>query len=144
MLVDSGMDLAYHCPKFPATNKKVDQYSVKQVTLEFYLQDGRHHQTVVEEGLRASDLCNLLTLKFSLTRSFMWTILEQFSDLGIERSLEDHEEVFQMYTDDCNLCSYNRKFIMRQNCNKYQFLQNPEVLLLMLYVVKFNLKIMIG
>ncbi|XP_076328047.1 growth factor receptor-bound protein 10-like isoform X1 [Tachypleus tridentatus] len=126
MLVDSGMDLAFPCLKFPTTNKKVDQCSVRQVTLEFYLEDGRHHETVVEDGLRASDLCNLLTLKFCLTRSFTWTIFEQFSDLGIERSLEDHEEVFQMYTDDCNLCSSERKFIMRQNLNKYQFLRNPE------------------
>ncbi|XP_022245889.1 growth factor receptor-bound protein 14-like isoform X2 [Limulus polyphemus] len=124
--MDSGIDSEYRCPLIPVTDNKTDHSCLKEVALNFYLEDGRHHHMVVEEGLRASDLCSLLTLKFNLVRSNTWTIVEQFRDLEIERALEDHEEVFQMYTASWNLSSCDRRFIVRQDFHKYQFFQNPE------------------
>ncbi|XP_076326902.1 growth factor receptor-bound protein 14-like isoform X7 [Tachypleus tridentatus] len=126
MLMDSGINSDYHCPLIPITDNKTDHSCLKEVALNFYLEDGRHHRMVVEEGLRASDLCSLLILKFNLVRSYTWTIVEQFRDLEIERALEDHEEVLQMYIDSWNLCSCDRRFIVRQDFHKYQFFQNPE------------------
>ncbi|XP_076319857.1 growth factor receptor-bound protein 14-like isoform X2 [Tachypleus tridentatus] len=123
---DLLMDTGYNYPLLPVTGNKTDQTTVKEVALYFYLEDGRHHHLIVEEGLRATDLCNLLTLKFSVARSHAWTIVEQFRDLGIERILEDHEEVLQTYASFCNLSSRDRRFILRQDIHKYQFFQNPE------------------
>ncbi|XP_064456799.1 growth factor receptor-bound protein 14-like isoform X2 [Ornithodoros turicata] len=95
-----------------------------QAALTFHLPTGGTQQVVVEENLRCIDLCHLLTLKLNVARSPTWTIVERIADLNIERSLEDHEEVLQVYASWGKEQSKN-KFIFRQDFRKYEFFDSP-------------------
>ncbi|XP_042902922.1 growth factor receptor-bound protein 14 isoform X2 [Parasteatoda tepidariorum] len=101
----------------------------REVALNFYTEDGKQQRLVVEENLRVLDLCQLLALKFNVSRSPTWTLAEQLTSLGIERSLEDHEDILQVYA------SWNRqketsenenKFIFKQDFCKYEFFRTPQ------------------
>ncbi|XP_076328116.1 growth factor receptor-bound protein 14-like isoform X2 [Tachypleus tridentatus] len=107
------------------TERTLDQHS-GTVMLTFHLENGSQQQMIVEEGLRVIDLCHLLTLKFNLARSCTWSIVEQLQSVGIERSLEDHEEALQVYsTWDADVVDSN-KFIFRQDFHKYEFFRTPQ------------------
>lgn len=99
----------------------------KEVTLNFYLEDGSHQRLVVEENLRVLDLCQLLALKINVPRSHSWTIVEQITALGIERSLEDHEDVLKVFASwgQEGKASENR-FVFRQDFCKYEFFHTPQ------------------
>ncbi|XP_054713874.1 growth factor receptor-bound protein 14-like [Uloborus diversus] len=108
-----------------ASHKRTDE--PREVTLDFYTEDGVQQKLVVEENLRVLDLCQLLTLKFNVARSHTWTLVEQLTSLGIERSLEDHEDVLQVYA------GWNHwkggpenKFIFKQDFRKYEFFRTPQ------------------
>uniref|UniRef100_A0A1W7RAH1 Growth factor receptor-bound protein 14 n=1 Tax=Hadrurus spadix TaxID=141984 RepID=A0A1W7RAH1_9SCOR len=101
--------------------------NLQEVTLNFYLEDGTYQRLVVEENLRVLDLCHLLSLKFNVSKSAAWTLVEQLSDLGIERSLEDHEEVLQVYMSwNEGKATNSNKFIFKQDFRKYEFFNSPQ------------------
>lgn len=97
-----------------------------EAALTFHLPNGGTQQVVVEENLRCIDLCHLLTLKLNVARSPTWTIVERIADLKIERSLEDHEEVLQVYASwGKNKEESENKFYFRQDFRKYEFFHSP-------------------
>ncbi|KAF4533278.1 hypothetical protein B566_EDAN010513 [Ephemera danica] len=86
---------------------------------------GPKTRVLVERHLRASDLCHVLALKFSVASSGTgWSIVEHWSDLGIERHLEDHEKVLAVYRRSGRIAE--RIFIFRKDPNKYAFIENPK------------------
>ncbi|KDR11446.1 Growth factor receptor-bound protein 10, partial [Zootermopsis nevadensis] len=94
--------------------------------LTFYNDDGSCQLVVVERNLRASDLCQLLALKNRVAKDVSWTIVEQWVDLGLERSLEDHEEVLAVYDMEVDGRQTEKRFIFRKDFRKYEFFHNPQ------------------
>ncbi|KAL3242832.1 hypothetical protein MRX96_020995 [Rhipicephalus microplus] len=83
-------------------------------------------RVVVEENLRCIDLCHLLTLKLNVARSPTWTLVERIAQPRIERSLEDHEEVLQVYASwGKNKEHSGNNFYFRQDFRKYEFFNSP-------------------
>lgn len=100
---------------------------LQEVTLNFYAKSGACQRLVVEENLRVLDLCQLLALKFNVARSHTWTLVEQLSLLGIERSLEDHEDVLKVYAAwGPQIEGQENKFIFQQDFCKYEFFRTPQ------------------
>ncbi|GFR29234.1 growth factor receptor-bound protein 14 [Trichonephila clavata] len=113
---------------FSTYTQKGSSSEPQEVTLTFYTEDGKQQKLVVEENLRVLDLCQLLALKFNVARSHTWTLAEQLTSLGIERSLEDHEDILQVYASWSNLkeSEHENKFIFKQDFCKYEFFRTPQ------------------
>lgn len=100
--------------------------SLPEAALTFHLADGGSQRLVVEENLRCIDLCHLLTLRLNVARSPTWTLVERLAELRIERSLEDHEEVLQVYASwGRNKEKGGNRFYFRQDFRKYEFFNSP-------------------
>ncbi|KAG8180034.1 hypothetical protein JTE90_012879 [Oedothorax gibbosus] len=110
---------------YSSSNKECNE--LQEVTLNFYTECGKHQRLVVEENLRVLDLCQLLALKFNVAKSHTWTLAEQLTTLGIERSLEDHEDILQVYASWGKYRdSGENKFIFKQDFCKYEFFRTPQ------------------
>ncbi|GLH05976.1 Growth factor receptor-bound protein 10 [Gryllus bimaculatus] len=100
-----------------------------QEELVFFNDDGSFQTAVVGRDLRASDLCQLLALKNRVAKDVNWTLVEHWVDFGLERNLEDHEEVLAAHWD--MQCSFGRRaekrFVFRKDFRKYEFFHNPQV-----------------
>jgi len=103
-----------------------DAPSEKEQELVFHNDDGSCQVVVVERNLRASDLCQLLALKNRVAKDVSWTIVEQWVDLGLERSLEDHEEVLAVYDMEANGKHTEKRFVFRKDFLKYEFFHSPQ------------------
>ncbi|GIY46640.1 growth factor receptor-bound protein 14 [Caerostris extrusa] len=78
----------------------------QEVTLNFYTGDGKQQKA----------------------GSHTWTLAEQLTSLGIERSLEDHEDILQVYASWSNQkeSDAENKFIFKQDFCKYEFFRTPQ------------------
>lgn len=110
-----------------ATAEDKDSSTEKQEELLFYNDDGSFQSVVVERNLCATDLCQLLALKNRVSKDVNWTIIEHWIELGLERILEDHEDVLSAHRDMENYSRYaETRFIFRKDFRKYEFFHNPE------------------
>ncbi|XP_022256546.1 growth factor receptor-bound protein 14-like isoform X3 [Limulus polyphemus] len=129
ILLESESDSPYHFVVDSRTKtesmESSSNHRLGEVTLSFHMEDQSHHQMIVEEDLRCIDLSHLLTLKFNLSPSHAWSIVEQLQNLGIERSLEDHEEVLQVYYA-WDSESVGNRFVFRQDFEKYKFFRSSQ------------------
>ncbi|GAB6030527.1 hypothetical protein CHUAL_007392 [Chamberlinius hualienensis] len=99
----------------------------KAAELSFYNDDGSYKTIVVEENLRAVDLCQLLALKNHVAKDVNWSVVLRLEDLGLERSLEDHEEVLPIFISwERGNKSHRNKFYFRKDFRKYEFFHNPQ------------------
>ncbi|XP_043596863.1 growth factor receptor-bound protein 10-like isoform X4 [Bombus pyrosoma] len=97
--------------------------------LRFYCDDDACYDVIVEHDLRAIDLCKLLKAKRS-TVGVDWSIVETWPELGIERALEDHEDILAVHRETKTFSPERaRKFIFREDCLKYEFFHDPELFL---------------
>lgn len=110
----------------------IDVTSLNDVTCEkeelvFHNDDGSCQLVVVERNLCASDLCQLLALKNRVAKDMNWSIVEQWPDLGLERCLEDHEEVLVVHHSMDVLATLSEKrFVFRKDFRKYEFFHSPQ------------------
>lgn len=99
----------------------------KQEELVFYNDDGSYQTVIVEKNLCASDLCQVLALKNRVAKDVSWTIVEHWVDFGLERNLEDHEEVLAVYRDMESVAKQqNKRFVFRKDFRKYEFFHDPQ------------------
>ncbi|XP_052127414.1 growth factor receptor-bound protein 14 [Frankliniella occidentalis] len=107
-----------------------DSSTEKQEELLFYNDDGSPHaaqSVLVERNLRAADLCSVLSVKNRVAKDVHWTLFEHWPELGLERSLEDHEDVLSVHRDMQAFCRYSeRRFVFRKDYRKYEFFHNPQ------------------
>ncbi|XP_060822751.1 growth factor receptor-bound protein 14-like isoform X2 [Bombus pascuorum] len=97
--------------------------------LRFYCDDDVCYDVIVEHELRAIDLCKVLKAKRSMVGT-NWSIVETWPELGIERVLEDHEDVLAVHKEMKTFSAERaRKFIFREDCLKYKFFHDPELFL---------------
>ncbi|XP_033221648.1 growth factor receptor-bound protein 14-like isoform X2 [Belonocnema kinseyi] len=98
----------------------------RQEELRFYNDDLSWNTVIVEKNLRTIDLCELLKVKRNAT-GIAWSIVETWPDLGIERTLEDHEDILAAHREIEMFASYHeRKFFFREDYLKYEFFINPK------------------
>nr|XP_006815414.1 PREDICTED: growth factor receptor-bound protein 14-like [Saccoglossus kowalevskii] len=91
--------------------------------MRIYNEDGSVRTVTVEKDYLAREVCYLMVLKNHSIDDKNWVLVEQLTDLKLERCLEDHEIVLQIYqTWDENS---NNRFIFRKNFLKYQLFENP-------------------
>ncbi|XP_069700434.1 growth factor receptor-bound protein 14-like isoform X2 [Periplaneta americana] len=114
------LELSSICPEKDASSEKEEE-------LMFHNDDGSCQLVVVERNLCASDLCQLLALKNRVAKDMSWTIVEQWPELGLERSLEDHEEVLTVYHNMEALGKHtDKRFVFRKDFRKYEFFHSPQ------------------
>lgn len=122
----SAQDSGYGLPFCMDDDQATEAAAPPEAALTFHLPDGGTHRMVVEENLRCIDLCHLLTLKLNVARSPTWTLVERIAQPRIERSLEDHEEVLQVYASwGKNKEHSGNNFYFRQDFRKYEFFNSP-------------------
>ncbi|XP_014250737.1 growth factor receptor-bound protein 10-like isoform X2 [Cimex lectularius] len=117
----SGGTNSYFLLENLAENK--DSSTEKQEELQFFNDDGSYTGIIVEKDLRAIDLCLLLAVKNRVTKDFSWSIVEHWVETGIERVLEDHEDVLAVHRQTEPGA---KKYIFRRIQNKYDFFTEPE------------------
>lgn len=102
----------------------------KQEELLFYNDDGSPHaaqSVLVERNLRSADLCSVLAVKNRVAKDVHWTLFEHWPEQGLERSLEDHEDVLSVHRDMQSFCKYSdRRFVFRKDYRKYEFFNDPQ------------------
>lgn len=103
---------------------------IKQAEVTFYNENNSFTTVIVEENLRACDLCQLLALKNQVPKDVNWSLVEHDTENGLERCLEDHEEVLKVYISwgqDEN--KSDNKFYFRKTFHRYEFFDNPQLFL---------------
>ncbi|XP_077978946.1 growth factor receptor-bound protein 14-like [Glandiceps talaboti] len=97
--------------------------NTEEYPLKVYNEDGSMKTIIIQKNFLARDVCSLMVIKNHATDDKNWVLVEQLSDLGLERCLEDHEvvmEVFRPWPENSN-----NKFVFRKNFLKYQLFENP-------------------
>ncbi|XP_046396922.1 growth factor receptor-bound protein 14-like [Ischnura elegans] len=118
------LELNAMCSRDP---EEKDMTNEKEEMLTFYNDDGSYQSVVVERNLCSADLCNLLAIKNRVTKDVNWTIVEHWVELGIERSLEDHEDVLAVHHEmEAFGRRSEKRFIFRKDFRKYEFFHNPQ------------------
>nr|XP_033338565.1 growth factor receptor-bound protein 14-like isoform X5 [Megalopta genalis]XP_033338566.1 growth factor receptor-bound protein 14-like isoform X5 [Megalopta genalis] len=88
--------------------------------------DDTWNSLLVEENLRADDACRLLKVKRNVSGN-AWSIVEEWPELGIERTLEDHEDIVAVHRDARTFASrFRSKFLFRTDYLKYEFFVDPK------------------
>ncbi|XP_063988056.1 growth factor receptor-bound protein 14-like [Diachasmimorpha longicaudata] len=99
----------------------------KQAEITFYNSDLTSRRIVVEKNLRTMDLCELLKVKNRVS-GVEWSIVETWTELGIERTLEDHEDILGVYKEMELFASHHeRKFYFQRDYEKYELFINPKL-----------------
>ncbi|XP_015430281.1 PREDICTED: growth factor receptor-bound protein 14-like isoform X2 [Dufourea novaeangliae] len=95
--------------------------------LQFYNDDLKtRNSLLVERNVRAVDLCEVLKVKKNVS-GIAWSIVEAWPELGIERTLEDHEDVVAVHREMRLFASrFHRKFVFRKDFLKYEFFLDPK------------------
>ncbi|XP_012691932.2 growth factor receptor-bound protein 14 isoform X1 [Clupea harengus] len=91
--------------------------------IKVYNEDNTSRAVEVPSDITARDICQLFVLKNHYIDDHSWTLFEQLSHLGIERTIEDHEAVMEVQSgwgmdSDSRLC-------FRKNYAKYEFFKKP-------------------
>ncbi|KAH0951753.1 hypothetical protein HN011_002849, partial [Eciton burchellii] len=107
-------------------NDSEDLAESEREELRFYNNDHSWTTVVVEKNLRTIDLCEILKVK---RNSFgaAWSIIEMWPKLGIERTLEDHEDILAVHRELERFASrYERKFYFSEDFQKFELFVNPK------------------
>ncbi|XP_026827577.1 growth factor receptor-bound protein 14 isoform X4 [Ooceraea biroi] len=107
-------------------NNGQDLMDSEREELRFYNNDHSWTTVVVEKNLRTIDLCELLKVKRN-TVGAAWSIIETWPKLGIERTLEDHEDILAVHRElEMFASRYERKFYFSEDFLKYELFVNPK------------------
>ncbi|XP_030614811.1 growth factor receptor-bound protein 14 isoform X2 [Archocentrus centrarchus] len=91
--------------------------------IKVYSEDNTSKAVEVPSDVTARDVCQLFVLKNHCIDDHSWTLFENLSHLGIERTIEDHEYIMEVFSGwvmdtDSRLC-------FRKNFAKYEFFRKP-------------------
>ena len=97
----------------------------KKVVIKVYTDDGSSKAVVLDEYMTSAMVCHLLAEKNHAEESPYWEVVEKQGDLGLERALNDHENVVDVHLhwprENKNV------FMFRKNKKKFDLLENPLV-----------------
>lgn len=97
----------------------------KRVAIKVFNPDHSNKTVVVQEGMTASMVCHLLVVKNHFDESPNWVLVEQLGDVSLERELEDHEDVVEVYSSWPR--EHNNLLLFKQNEKKYDLFEDPIV-----------------
>lgn len=97
----------------------------KRVAIKVFNPDHSNKTVVVEDGMTTSMVCHLLVVKNHFDESPNWVLVEQLGDVSLERELEDHENVVEVYSSWPR--ENNNLFLFKQNEKKYDLFEDPMV-----------------
>lgn len=99
-----------------------NKHSSTQV-IKVYSEDQSSRAVEVPSDITARDVCQLFVLKNHCIDDHSWTLFEHLSQLGIERTIEDHESVMAVLSG-WGMDSDSRLYF-RKNYAKYEFFRKP-------------------
>ncbi|KAL6433385.1 hypothetical protein ACFW04_006498 [Cataglyphis niger] len=100
--------------------------SERQEELRFYNNDHSFTTVIVEKDLRTIDLCELLKVKRNVIGT-AWSIIEIWPKLGIERTLEDNEDILAVHRElEMFASRYERRFYFSEDFLKYEPFVDPK------------------
>ncbi|KAG9349215.1 hypothetical protein JZ751_027658 [Albula glossodonta] len=91
--------------------------------IKVYSEDNTSRAIEVPSDITAQDICQLFILKNHCIDDHSWTLFEQLSHLGIERTIEDHESVMEVQSGLG--MDANSRLCFRKNYAKYEFFRKP-------------------
>ncbi|KPP59109.1 growth factor receptor-bound protein 14-like [Scleropages formosus] len=91
--------------------------------IKVFSEDHTSRAVEVPNDITARDICQLFVLKNHCVDDHSWTLFEQLSHLGIERTIEDHELVIDVQSN-WGMDSSSR-LCFRKNYAKYEFFKRP-------------------
>ncbi|XP_070565817.1 growth factor receptor-bound protein 14-like isoform X2 [Ptychodera flava] len=97
--------------------------NAQECPIKVYSEDGSSKTIIMQNTFQARDVCCLMVLKSHASDDKNWVLVEQLTDYGLERCLEDHEVVMEVYRSWPE--NANNKFVFRKNFLKYQLFENP-------------------
>lgn len=97
----------------------------KRVAIKVFNPDRSNKTVVVEDGMTTNMVCHLLVVKNHFDESPSWVLVEQLGDVSLERELEDHENVVEVYSSWPR--EHNNVFLFKQNEKKYDLFEDPIV-----------------
>ncbi|XP_061090798.1 growth factor receptor-bound protein 14 isoform X2 [Conger conger] len=99
------------------------QKAMRYQVIKVYSEDNTNRAIEVPCDITARDICQLFILKNQCIDDHSWTLFEQLSQLGIERTIEDHESVMEVQSA-WDVDADNRLYF-RKNYAKYEFFKKP-------------------
>ncbi|XP_071962051.1 growth factor receptor-bound protein 14-like isoform X2 [Antedon mediterranea] len=113
---------------FRNQDNKKDQETLpseNSVPVKVYCEDGswKVSTVIVEPMHSAMDVCRIMVMQKNTVEDKNWSLVEHLTDQGLERILEDHEKVLEVYNNWPK--SSNNKIYFRKNFRKYEIFQNP-------------------
>ena len=105
--------------------EKMKMAHKKRVAIKVFNPDRSNKTVVVEEGMTTSMVCHLLVVKNHFDESPNWVLVEQLGDVSLERELEDHENIVDVYSTWPR--DHNNVFLFKQNEKKYDLFEDPIV-----------------
>lgn len=97
----------------------------KRVAIKVFNPDHSNKTVVVEDGMTTGMVCHLLVVKNHFDESPNWVLVEQLGDVSLERELEDHENIVEVYSSWPR--EHNNLFLFKQNEKKYDLFEDPIV-----------------
>lgn len=91
--------------------------------IKVYSEDNTSRAVEVPSDIRARDVCQLFVLRNHCIDDHSWTLFEQLSHLGIERTIEDHESVMEVQSGWA--MDSDSRLYFRKNYAKYEFFKKP-------------------
>ncbi|KAM5325704.1 growth factor receptor-bound protein 14 isoform 1-T1 [Glossophaga mutica] len=102
---------------FPQANSR------KKQVIKVYSEDETSRALEVPSDITARDVCQLLILKNHYIDDHSWTLFEHLPQMGLERTVEDHELVIEVLSNWG--MEEENKLYFRKNYAKYEFFKNP-------------------
>ncbi|KAI1898283.1 hypothetical protein AGOR_G00070730 [Albula goreensis] len=106
-----------------ASPKSQIRLSPNRWVIKVYNEDNTNRAIEIPSDITARDICQLFILKNHCVDDHSWTLFEQLSHLGIERTIEDHESIMEVQST-WEVDSENRLYF-RKNYAKYEFFKKP-------------------
>ncbi|XP_078356463.1 growth factor receptor-bound protein 14-like, partial [Oculina patagonica] len=90
-----------------------------QVTVTVFNEDNKPVGLTVSSNMKAREVCHKLALLNKVDADPHWVLTEYLTDLGLERNLEDHENVMAILNTWAP--GSNNKLLFRKDSKKYHF-----------------------
>lgn len=106
---------------------KLKEASVQKVVLKVFSIDGSSKMVAIHNGMNSRDVCLLLAERNHLDIGPNWTVVENITDLQLERTIEDHEKVYDALSHWPR--NHNNSVTFKNNPEKYYLLLRPQLLM---------------
>eukprot|EP00057_Strongylocentrotus_purpuratus_P020754 XP_011675228.1 PREDICTED: growth factor receptor-bound protein 14 [Strongylocentrotus purpuratus] len=97
--------------------------NITQALVKVLSEDGMTKVYQVDSSHRVEEICRQMVARNHALNDKSWSLVEELPDLDLERTLEDHESVLEVYKQ--HLSSTNGRLHLRKDFRKYEMFLNP-------------------